>query len=281
MIQQNDAQPESAAAQSKKEVAKPKKEKKPLDPKALRTVIAVLGVLLLAVSSVSAYLLVEKSDSTKVTSDASDEADGEDTDTEEMDEDLAAEEIEEDCECEECTVGTELPSYMLDLGDSGGITIPEGWYVSRFVSDYEINPDALIDVLPVPYNGGWYQIHEATLIEITNNASTITMSSSHTMMLGAFGAEMGPMEAGYVVFLEPGVGDPDRAGGARKLDGTEYTYELIYTCDDPVMCGDYGVVSGEIPYDRFFFEGAAEDLSTADDLFEEAFVDGGFDATES
>ena len=273
-----------AEASPKEAPAKPKKPSKPISPKTLKIAVAVLGALLLATTGVSAYLLLNDSDSVKVSSGVSDAADDEDeTDAEEADEDLGAEEIseEDECECEECLSCTEHPSYTLDIGDSGGITVPEGWYVSKFVSDYELSPDELIAVLPVPQNGGWYPIHESTLIELTNDTSVITMSSSETMMLGAFGAELGPMESGYTVFLEPGIGDPDRGGGARKLDGTEYIYELVFTCGDPVMCGDYGVMNGEIPYDRFTFEGAAGDLSTADDLFEEAFVDGGFDAKES
>lgn len=170
----------------------------------------------------------------------------------------------------------EYPEYTLDLGDRGEITVPEGWYVSRFTSDYEISPTDLTSELPVAFSFGRYPIHQLTLIELTNGSSTITMSSSESMIMGGYGANYSELEPGYTVFLEPGSGDPDRAGGARKADGLRYEYEVIIRCDDPVICGDYVVLHGEVPYNTFSYTGSTRYLTIADSLFVEAFVDGGF-----
>jgi hypothetical protein len=78
------------------------------------------------------------------------------------------------------------------------------------------------------------------------------------------------MSDGYEVVEEPAGDDP---GFARVYAGEAYSYEIIYTCDDEMMCGDYSVLSGDPNSTEFIFRGNNSDLSTADQLFEELFID--------
>lgn len=189
-------------------------------------------------------------------------------------------ESSDDDECPECDVCIESPEYVLNLGDTGHITIPQGWHVSLITSDYTVSPDDLLSLLPEPQNSGHYPIHQATEIELTNDVSTITISSNESMIMGPFGAESSPLEDGYTVFAEPTGGWSDQAGGARRLaDDGRYYYELIWNCDEPPVCGDgYAVINGEVPLDLLVFEGSDEDLSIADGVFIEAFVEHVFNA---
>lgn len=203
-------------------------------------------------------------------------------DSSKSDNDSDDEEEEDVSQDEECETVDGVGGYTLDLGSDGSLEVPEGWYVNHIVSDYDISPDELIDIVDSDYGGGIYEsgmypVYREFQLHLTNGRSDIIIDTDYSFISGPYGIEPSSLPDGYEVVEEP-VGD--ESGFARFFTGEEYSYEIIYTCDDEMMCGDYSVLSGDPNSTEFVFRGNNSDLSTADQLFGELFIDGrDFDTT--
>ena len=135
----------------------------------------------------------------------------------EEEDDVEEEDSPDGEECPEC--GEEHPSYVLDVGGSSSITIPEGWYVSQIIGDYIPAPDEIINELPLIMADATFFVTEKYSVTLTDGSSSITISDVPPYILGPFGVTPGNLDPGYVVVLEP---TPDVNGlqGCRQVTRT-------------------------------------------------------------
>lgn len=170
------------------------------------------------------------------------------------------------------------PAYSLKLGATGYLSVPEGWYVKKLVSDWDEINNTIKNQFPESLKYGVYPIHKKFQLVLTNDASTITVTHTYQEVAGPFGMESEPLPAGYTRILNPAGGKP---GIARKRTGDNYSYITFEACTEEPLCGEWAVVSGN-PYNMsFVFNGTSvADLNKATAIFKEGFIDGHYKPRE-
>jgi hypothetical protein len=167
---------------------------------------------------------------------------------------------------------TTYPSHEIKLSEDKPITIPQGWKIEKLVTEVNMLPEERMQEYNLP---GVLPIHKGTEIVLSNPQSQIFIVQRSPVALTVYGFQCTALDDidSWEIIKQPSNNidetiEPDEYGAARKEIDNKWTYEKIYNADKDCTGQDGGFARADIAgQETFIFEGASQDLPTADELF--------------